>query len=188
MVSENLQPTTTNTLLRDLYERFLKNHPEREGDLGQIRKMWCEDLDMSARSTVPGHFTGTAILLRGDEVLLIEHKRLKKWLFPGGHIDPGEDPLTAAKRELEEDTGLKARPVGLVPFDLDCHPIPENPGKGEPDHFHFDFRYVFQNPEGELTIQLSEVTGAKWVSLKSDLPGDMLRLTGELRRLARDLG
>jgi 8-oxo-dGTP pyrophosphatase MutT (NUDIX family)/GNAT superfamily N-acetyltransferase len=29
------------------------------------------------------------------------------WEFPGGHIDEGEDPLAAARREFSEETGLK---------------------------------------------------------------------------------
>jgi 8-oxo-dGTP diphosphatase len=33
------------------------------------------------------------------------HKRRKTWECPGGHVEPGEDPLGAAKRELFEETG-----------------------------------------------------------------------------------
>ena len=33
------------------------------------------------------------------------------WFVPKGEIDPGEDPLTAAKREFEEETGVK--PIGV---------------------------------------------------------------------------
>lgn len=45
-----------------------------------------------------------------DEVLLIKKKDISKWggklNVPGGHIEPGEDILESAKRELMEETGL----------------------------------------------------------------------------------
>jgi ADP-ribose diphosphatase len=34
--------------------------------------------------------------------------------FPAGHVDKGEDPLDTAKRELEEETGYRARKVEYV--------------------------------------------------------------------------
>ena len=40
----------------------------------------------------------------GIEYLLLDYGR--HWDFPKGHVDPGEDDLTAAVRELEEETGI----------------------------------------------------------------------------------
>jgi 8-oxo-dGTP diphosphatase len=36
-----------------------------------------------------------------------------KWGFCGGHLEPGEDFLSGAHRELEEETGLRLRDLGL---------------------------------------------------------------------------
>jgi len=36
------------------------------------------------------------------------------WEFPGGMVEPGEDPAVAAARELEEETGWKAGPLTLL--------------------------------------------------------------------------
>jgi 8-oxo-dGTP pyrophosphatase MutT (NUDIX family) len=43
---------------------------------------------------------------RDGKVLLIHHRRLGKWLPPGGECEAGETPLEAARRELVEETGL----------------------------------------------------------------------------------
>ncbi|MFB2582685.1 NUDIX hydrolase [Herbiconiux sp. P15] len=51
-----------------------------------------------------------------------------RWLTPGGHLDPGEDHLTAAVRELFEETGLSVAPRELgSPFwarDFTAEPAP----------------------------------------------------------------
>ena len=59
---------------------------------------------------------GSAVILPADEmgrVLLVRQYRLpaqaKLWELAAGRIDPGESPLAAARRELVEETGLRAR-------------------------------------------------------------------------------
>lgn len=59
---------------------------------------------------------GSAVMMPVDEkgrILLVRQYRLPTqqflWEIPAGRIDEGETPLKAAKRELEEETGYKAK-------------------------------------------------------------------------------
>ena len=60
-------------------------------------------------TNLPRHFTATAFVVHNGATLLHWHKRVQAWLPPGGHIDPNEDPVQAALREVLEETGLEVR-------------------------------------------------------------------------------
>ncbi|MGH8882874.1 MAG: NUDIX domain-containing protein, partial [Stackebrandtia sp.] len=59
------------------------------------------------------HATASVFLFARAEnswhVGLIRHPRLGKWMLPGGHVEPDENPAEAALREVAEETGLTAR-------------------------------------------------------------------------------
>src|SRR5271163_776948 len=48
-------------------------------------------------------------------ILLIMHKRLKKWLPVGGECEGGEEPVQAAARELWEETGIEKFSLAKLP-------------------------------------------------------------------------
>jgi 8-oxo-dGTP diphosphatase len=55
-----------------------------------------------------------AVIVRADQVLLVRRKNEPDaglWGFPGGHVDLGETALSAAARELKEETSVIGRPV-----------------------------------------------------------------------------
>lgn len=49
-----------------------------------------------------------------DRIVLCRHKDRSTWETPGGHIEPGESPLEAARRELFEETGIVPRSLFAV--------------------------------------------------------------------------
>lgn len=52
---------------------------------------------------------GAVVVRNGKQVLLVHRPRYDDWSFPKGKLDRGEHALTAAVREVEEETGLKVR-------------------------------------------------------------------------------
>ena len=128
----------------------------------------CESIadPFSRTNYVPGHFTASAFIVSpsGDELLLILHQKLGRWLQPGGHVEVTDtDLLDAALREAREEVGitdLTVEPPGLL--DVDIHEIPAR--KTEPGHAHFDVRFLFR--AASLAHRAgSDAKAARWVPL-----------------------
>lgn len=124
-----------------------------------------QDDDCFLRSRLAGHLTASCWVLNPekDNVLLMHHKKLDRWLQPGGHADGNEDLLNVAKKELEEETGLVHFSVNAEIFDLDVHTIPER--KDVPEHFHYDVRFLFTATNPNEIQKNHESMELKWVAL-----------------------
>lgn len=124
------------------------------------------------RRTFPGHLTTSAVVLdrAGGSILLVLHRATGRWLQPGGHWEAAPDFAASARREAEEETGVRDLVLhpwhaahGGLPVDIDTHAIPARPAKGEPNHWHFDMRFVFLAPDpAPLVAQADEVAAAAW--------------------------
>lgn len=115
---------------------------------------------------VPGHFTASCYIVdAGGRLLLHHHKRLDRWLQMGGHVEGAESPDIAALREGREESGLQDLAfVADVIFDLDIHPIPA--AKSEPDHAHFDVRYLARTASPDaVMVDRAESNALAWVTL-----------------------
>ncbi len=117
------------------------------------------------RTQLSGHITASAWVLNEarDSVLLIHHRKLDRWLQPGGHADGDEDTLAVAQREVLEETGLTTLPIFPQIFDLDIHAIPAR--GSEPMHFHYDVRHLLTPQVGSKLEINHEVKAAEWVPL-----------------------
>lgn len=125
-----------------------------------------------SRNNIFGHITGSAFIVDNEmkNGLLILHKKYNKWLSPGGHVDENETSLMAAMRESGEEVGLNKLDL-LSPkiLDIDIHRVPESlkNGKVEPEHWHFDIRYIFKaQKEAVVDLNIFEAKGFKWNELK----------------------
>ena len=68
------------------------------------------DIFRSAKpATPPKHLVSYCVLVDADRrrVLLVDHRDAQRWLPTGGHIDPGEHPVAAARREMHEELGIR---------------------------------------------------------------------------------
>lgn len=136
-------------------------------DLERILDFIGRHGDPFDRRIQEGHLTGSAFVLAaaGDRVLLLRHRKLGRWLQPGGHADPGERSGEAvALREAGEETGLEGlalHPSAPRPLDVDVHEIP---ARGEePAHLHLDLRYLFVAPEeARLRRAADESDDLRW--------------------------
>ncbi len=116
------------------------------------------------RDCLPGHVTGSAWIVcpRGRRVLLTHHKKLGRWLQPGGHSDGQPDTLVVALREAREESGLAVRAVSAEPIDIDIHAIPAT--ATEPAHKHFDVRYALRALSENYVVS-DESHALAWVCL-----------------------
>src|SRR5690242_17595784 len=85
-----------------------------DGELVKSRDLVLHILDhtpapFSRDQFAPGHITCTGLVLApgGDAILVVHHRRLDRWLLPGGHVEPEDITIAdAARREVVEETGV----------------------------------------------------------------------------------
>jgi len=122
----------------------------------------------SRRHFAPGHFTCSAFVVRGAELLLIHHTKLQRWLQPGGHVELDDDTLLeGARREAHEETHVPLLQLRHVAgahgpiFDVDIHTIPAR--KDEPAHDHFDVRFLFVVDDDVEVAAGDGVSDVQWM-------------------------
>jgi 8-oxo-dGTP pyrophosphatase MutT (NUDIX family) len=139
-----------------------RHHPGDEREVESCRRLVAE-LDRLPRpfdeSADPIHVTASGIVVGPRGVILHKHRRLGRWLQPGGHLEPGESPTQAVLRECREETGLVVThpPGGPVLLHVDVHPSARG-------HVHLDPRYLVLAPDEEPAPPPGESQDVAWFS------------------------
>lgn len=134
------------------------------------------------RATAAGHITASAWIVdpQRAHAVLLHHRKLERWLQPGGHVDGDPDVRGAALREAREETGLGSlRAIGSAIYDIDVHRIPAR--AAEPAHEHYDLRFALEADPVEELRGNAESHAVRWIALR-DLAS--YAIDDSVRRLA----
>lgn len=175
---------------------YLNNNDIENKDVLISFLMSYSDKEIYSRTNLIGHITGSAFITNenNDKVFLVLHKKYNKWVAPGGHVEEAEDARYASFRETKEETGLEyINPLSQDIFDIDIHRIPEREKNGifEPEHWHFDVRYLYQTCEESLVnIDKNEVNDYLWYDVEELSESDdtsIKRMASKLENFIKEI-
>ncbi|MDF1754707.1 MAG: NUDIX hydrolase [Verrucomicrobiales bacterium] len=152
--------------LLDLIDRYSEKYPEEAETVSRFREFISRRADCFERELKEGHITGSAWIVDrcGERVLLTHHRKLNIWVQLGGHADGEADIASVALKEAYEESGLDSLKTEPEIFDLDIHPIPAR--KSDPEHLHYDVRFVIRNEGVSDFIVSEESHDLAWIDLE----------------------
>ncbi|WP_344494002.1 NUDIX hydrolase [Nonomuraea monospora] len=178
-------------LVRTLVEE-LSPHDDREAADRRWALEWVDSgaplFRVAKPATPPHHLVVYAVLVdeRRDAVLLVDHRKARAWLPPGGHVDPGEDPRRTVLREAEEELGLAARfhpALGREPFFLTVTRT-----RGADSHTDVTLWFVLEGDQrAAVTPDLREFAEVRWFGLGDGSRWEAERFDPEMSRFVAKL-
>lgn len=157
---------TTGFSLRKSFDAYFDRHPIERTGLDCLESAISLGSQVFDRNCLPHHWTASAWILETScrETLVIFHRKLQRWIQPGGHADGDENLPRVALREAREETGLGSLRIDSEEiFDFGVTPIPAH--NNFPAHTHLDVRFLVWADRDEPIVESAESAGARWVPL-----------------------
>jgi len=158
-------------MLKEQIEKYIPFNEQEQIDKEQFLKFINTFDDVLTRNNVFGHFTSSAFVVnkKRTKMVVVYHIINDGWIYPGGHADGIEDLKSVAVREVEEETGLKAKVLDENIFAINSAPVKGHVkcGKYVSAHIHFDCVYIMEADDKiPLVYRDGESKGVKWVDFK----------------------
>jgi 8-oxo-dGTP pyrophosphatase MutT (NUDIX family) len=139
------------------------------------------------------HFTATAYIFHEERALLHFHRKLGKWLPPGGHVEPNETPPEAALREAKEETGLDIIILEQENLKIDAYNGVSFPRpflcllehipayKDKPAHQHMDMIYIAR--PADSCLPMNALSDFRWFRYEETQELELFPDVAEVLRL-----
>lgn len=120
----------------------------------------------------PAHLTASAWVVSPDrkQVLLAYHNLYNSWAWLGGHADGDQDLLSAALREVQEESGLEeVRPVSRDLYSLEILTVDghEKRGRYVSSHLHLNVTFLLEaDPAAPIRCKPDENSRVGWFGLE----------------------
>ena len=131
-----------------------------------------DDPSILNREQLLYHMTSSCWVVNQEytKVLMIYHNIYQSWSWMGGHNDGNANSYEVAKKELEEECGIKNYiSSDSKIFSLEIAPVFQHIKKGNwvPSHLHLNLTYLFVVDEQEtLIVNEEETAGVKWIPIE----------------------
>ncbi len=157
--------------LRQEIENYIPFNEQEKKDKEQFLRFIDTFDDVLTRDNIFGHFSASAFLVnkKRNKMIVVYHIINDGWIYPGGHADGDDNLLSVAVREVEEETGLKAKILDENIYAIQSAPVKGHikSGKYVSSHIHFDVLYLMEaDDRSPLKYKENESKGVKWISFE----------------------
>ena len=157
--------------LRQVIENYIPFDEQEKKDKEQFLRFIDTFDDVLTRDNIFGHFSASAFLVnkKRNKMIVVYHIINDGWIYPGGHADGDDNLLSVAVREVEEETGLKAKILDENIYAIQSAPVKGHikSGKYVSSHIHFDVLYLMEADDRiPLKYKENESKGVKWISFE----------------------
>jgi len=154
-------------VVRSIVSEIAPLDPEEAAHRGDVIR-WLDagsDIFRTVKpATPPKHLVSYCVLVDtgARRILLVDHRDAQRWLPTGGHVDPGEHPAEAARREIQEELGISPAfhpAIGDTPLMVT---VTETAGVSE-SHTDVSLWFAFNgSTEAPLSPDASEFVDTRW--------------------------